>query len=45
MSGKISSYAMCNLFTVASLQFCKDGTIASLEANENQQKIKHYGNK
>ena len=27
-------YAMWNLFTVGSLQFCKDYTIASLEANQ-----------
>ena len=30
----LSCYAMWNLFTVGSLQFCKDYTIASLEANQ-----------
>ena len=28
-------YVMCNLFTIGSLQFCNDSTIALLEANEN----------
>ena len=30
------SYVMWNLFTVGSLQFCMDSTIASLEANQNR---------
>ena len=29
-------YVMWNLFTVGSLQFCNDSTIASLEANQNR---------
>ena len=36
---------MWNLFTVGSLQFCNDSTIASLEANQNRPKIKCYINK
>ena len=31
-------YVMWNLFTVSSLQFCNDGAIASLEANQNRPK-------
>ena len=38
-------YVMWNLFTVSSLQFCSDSTIASLEANQNRPKIQYYGNK
>ena len=38
-------YVMWNLFTVGSLQFCSDSTIASLEANQNRPKIQYYGNK
>ena len=38
-------YVMWNLFTVGSLQFCNDSTIASLEANQNRPKIKYYINK
>ena len=33
------------LFTVGSLQFFNDSTIASLEANQNRPKIKYYVNK
>ena len=33
-------YVMWNLFTVGSLQFPNDNTVASLEANQNQPKIK-----
>ena len=33
---------MQNLFTVGSLQFCNDNSIASLEANQNRPKIKNY---
>ena len=29
-------YVMWNVFTVGSLQFCNDSTIASLEANQNR---------
>ena len=32
------------LFTVGSLQFCNDSTIASLEANQNRPKIQYYVN-
>ena len=38
-------YVMWNLFTVGSLQFCDDSTIASLEANQNQPKTKYYVHK
>ena len=38
-------YVMWNLFTVGTLQFCNDSTIASLEANQNRLKIKDYVNK
>ena len=31
-------YVMWNLFTVGSLQFSNDSTIASLEANDNRPK-------
>ena len=34
-----------DLFTVGSLQFFNDSTIASLEANQNRPKIKYYVNK
>ena len=37
-------YVMWNLFTVGSLQFPNDSTIASLEANQNRPKIKNYVN-
>ena len=30
---------MWNLFTVGSMQFCNDSTIASLEANQNRPKL------
>ena len=33
-------YAMWNLFTVVSLQFCNDSAIASLEANQNRPKLR-----
>ena len=36
---------MWNLFTVGSLQFPDDSTIASLEANQNRPKIKNHVNK
>ena len=36
---------MWNLFTVGSLQFGSDSTIASLEANQNRPKLEYYGNK
>ena len=37
---------LCGIFfTVGSLQFCSDSTIASLEANQNRPKIQYYGNK
>ena len=32
-------YVMVNLFTVSSLQFCNDTTIAALEANQNRPKL------
>ena len=37
-------HVMWNLFTVASVQFCNDGAIASLEANQNRvtQAIVHH---
>ena len=35
---------MWNLFTVGSLQFSYDSTIASLQANQNRPKIKNYVN-
>ena len=38
-------YVMLNLFTVGSLQFPNDSTIASLEANQNRLEIKNYANK
>ena len=38
-------YVMWNLFTVGSIQFSNNSTIASLEANQNQPKIKYYVNK
>ena len=40
-------YTLCyvNLFAVGSLKFCNDSTMASLEANQNQPKIKNYVNK
>ena len=31
-------YVTWNLFTVGSLQFCNDSTIASLEANQNRNR-------
>ena len=41
-------YAMQNLFTVGSLPFCSNSTIASiasLEANLDRPKVKYYVNK
>ena len=38
-------YVTWNLFTVGSLQFPNDSTIALLEANQNRPKIKNYVNK
>ena len=38
-------YVMWNSFTVGSLQFPNDSTIASLEANRNRPKMKNYVNK
>ena len=38
-------YVMWNLFTVGNLQFYNDSTIAPLEANENQTKVKYHVNK
>ena len=38
-------YVMWNLFTVGSLQFPNDNTVASLKANQNRPKIKNYVNK
>ena len=35
-------YVMWNLFTVGSLQFFSDNTIASLEVNQNRPKIQYY---
>ena len=41
----VLSYVMWNLFTVGSLQFYSDTTVASLKANQNRPKIQYYGNK
>ena len=38
-------YTAWNLFTVGSLQFPNDSTIASLEANQDRPQIKKYVNK
>ena len=38
-------YVKWNLFTVGSLQFSNDSTIASLEPNQNRPKIKNYVNR
>ena len=46
---KTLCYVMWNLcyveFTVGSIQFSNDSTIASLEANQNRPKIIYYVNK
>ena len=41
----VMSCVMWDLFTVGSLQFLNDSTIASLEANQNRPNIKNYVNK